>query len=127
MSATPARHTVTREEASALLARPPGKHKYKAKPVTLDGIRFDSTAEANRFALLKQLERVGHISELRLQPHYELHAPSGEVIGRYVADFEYVENGETVTEDVKGVSTDLFKWKRRHFEAEYSRKIWISK
>jgi hypothetical protein len=43
------------------------------------------------------------------------------VVGSYICDFVYqtVPAGDTIVEDVKGVRTDLYRWKRKHFEAEY--------
>lgn len=49
-------------------------------------------------------------------------------IGEYVGDFQYEEHGlsasenerwDRVVEDVKGFSTPLYKWKRKHVEAQY--------
>lgn len=96
------------------------RSKYRNQPITVDGIRFDSKAEARRYAELKLLEKAGEIAGLELQPRYALHSYGGEKVGAYVADFRYVVPGNgTVVEDVKGAETQLFKWKRRHFEAEY--------
>ena len=82
--------------------------KYKSKKTEVDGIKFDSKKEAKRYQELKLLERLGKISNLQLQPKFEL-IPSqridGKVVERactYIADFMYEENGETVVEDVKG-------------------------
>lgn len=101
--------------------------KYRNKPVTVDGIRFASKAEARRYGELKLLEKAGEIADLELQPRFPLHAgPYGDLvnyhIGDYVADFRFWCNrGDGwVVEDVKGTETALFKWKRKHFEAEYS-------
>ena len=48
---------------------------------------------------------------------------NGTQIGQYVADFVYYENGQEVVEDVKGVRTPLYKWKRKHFAAHYGKEI----
>ena len=34
----------------------------------------------------------------------------------YIADFQYIENGKTIVEDVKGMQTDVFKLKHKIFE-----------
>lgn len=97
-------------------------HKYRAKPVVVDGIRFASTAEAKRYGELRMLEKAGKIRRLELQPSYPLHAPSGVgqvKVGKYVGDFAYWEREAFVIEDVKGIRTPLYKWKKKHFEAEY--------
>lgn len=104
------------------------QHKYRAKAVVYDGIRFASQRERDRYATLKLLVRAGDYRDLRLQPRYPLMVGSTKVAD-YVADFEYLDaiTGETITEDVKGFETDVFKLKRKHFEAQYGRKIRITK
>lgn len=97
------------------------KPKYFAKKVEIDGIKFDSKKEANRYVELKALERKGTISDLCLQVPFELipaqyveektFTKSGKekickkLVERkmeYVADFVYCKDGVTVVEDVKG-------------------------
>lgn len=103
-------------------------HKYGAKAIVIDGHRFPSLAEARRYGELRLLERAGEIRGLILQPKFALHAFRAEatadvvvLIGYYIADFQYVEvaSGELVTEDVKGMRTELYEWKKRHVEAQY--------
>lgn len=100
------------------------RNKYRAKPVTLDGIRFDSQAEAARYAELKMLQRGKLIDRLEVHPKCPLHARTGKEIGHYVADFRYwdCEAGCEIIEDVKSPATAknaLYRWKKRHFEIEY--------
>ena len=38
---------------------------------------------------------------------------------KYVADFVYEENGQTVVEDVKGVKTPVYKLKKRMLAEKY--------
>jgi hypothetical protein len=106
------------------------RSKYGAERCEVDGIAFHSRAEARRFGELKLLEKAGEVSGLTCQPRFELHAPNGEVVGWFVADFSYWSlpaNGtETyptavfVVEDVKGMaSLPLAKWKHKHLRAEY--------
>ena len=42
-------------------------NKYFNKKITVDGIKFDSKKEANRYNELKLLKRAGLIEELELQ------------------------------------------------------------
>ena len=94
-------------------------NKYGAKKTELDGMTFDSKAEARRYTDLILLEKAGQISGLTCQVPFEL-APSVKYQGdkrakpplRYVADFVYCENGVIVVEDCKGVLTDGFRIKR---------------
>lgn len=94
--------------------------KYGAIKQQIDGITFASKAEAKRYVELKQLQQAGHISELELQPTYEL-APGVKFSGaaratpalRYRADFRYVDHlGQTIVEDVKGQPTEGYRIKR---------------
>jgi hypothetical protein len=84
------------------------KHKYFARPTTVDGIKFASAKEARRYGELKLLQMAGKISQLELQPRYKL-----VIEETYVADFRYIEKGETVIEDVKGYLTREYKRKRK--------------
>lgn len=88
------------------------RSKYGAVKTQIDGHTFASKAEAKRYAQLKELERIGEIDSLELQPKYEL-APGVKFSDaaratpalRYVADFRYRDHlGRLVIEDVKGMS-----------------------
>lgn len=80
--------------------------KYHNIPTAIDGIRFDSRKEANRFYQLRLLERAGEISNLRRQVEYELipaqKTPAGRAVRpvKYVADFVYDDHGKMVVGDV---------------------------
>ena len=103
--------------------------KYRNTKTVIDGIKFDSKLEAERYEQLKILERAGVIRNLELQPEYEL-IPSFRKNGKtwrktaYKADFRYilVEDDITIIEDVKGstaVITDVFRLKQKLFEYKY--------
>ena len=47
-------------------------NKYHAKKTTIDGILFDSHAEALRYMELKLLKQAGIVTEIDLQPEFEL-------------------------------------------------------
>lgn len=96
------------------------KPKYHNKKVEYDGILFDSIKEKDRYIVLKQAECNGIISDLALQPRWELlpakkeqyieHKKTKDVVKertilqpmRYTADFSYIKDGKFVVEDVKG-------------------------
>jgi hypothetical protein len=84
-------------------------NKYRNKTTaTFDGNVHDSRKEANRWSQLLLLERAGVISDLKRQVRYELiPKQEGERAVYYVADFEYIENGNKVVEDVKGYKEGL--------------------
>lgn len=98
--------------------------KYHAKKTVVDGITFDSRKEADRYLVLKGMEKDGSIEDLRRQVRYEL-VPAFNVDGKhyrpvyYVADFVYVEDGKEVVEDVKGVRTDVYRLKSKLFARRY--------
>ena len=103
--------------------------KYHNKKTVLDGIKFDSKLEAERYAQLKMMERAGVIKGLELQPSFEL-LPSFRKNGKtwrrtvYKADFRYIlaEDDSYIIEDVKGstaVITDVFRLKQKLFEYKY--------
>lgn len=96
-------------------------HKYKAKPCVVDGIKFDSQAEAQRWSELRLLERAGEIRDLRHHVHLPI-VIDGEKICGYEADFVYIETkwyGKTgiqrmVVEDVKGAPlTAVYRLKKK--------------
>ena len=98
--------------------------KYKNKKTQVDMYVFDSAKEAKRYKELKLLERAGEISNLELQPRFllqESFRKNGRVYRKieYIADFQYIENGKTIVEDVKGIQTDVFKLKHKIFEKIY--------
>jgi hypothetical protein len=99
--------------------------KYRARRTEVDGITFASKKEAKRYSELKLLERAGEIQNLELQPRFELQASGGAPLGAYVADFRFYERRQhvnvfhEVVEDVKGFKTPLYRWKKKHVEAQY--------
>ena len=83
-------------------------NKYNAVKVETSLGTADSRKEGKRLGELAMMEAAGQISALRAHPQYELKAwsPTGpKVIGKYTADAEYVEDGTTITEDVKSTAT----------------------
>lgn len=99
-------------------------NKYRNKKVIVDGKKFDSKKEGDRYKELKLLERAGEISNLELQPRFLLQdkfKKNGKTYRKieYVADFKYIENGKAIVEDVKGMQTDVFKLKHKIFEKTY--------
>lgn len=96
-----------------------GTLKYRNKPVVIDGIRFDSKAEAKRYQELELLQRSRGIHDLKRQVVFALYGKNGSPICKYKADFMYSENDKVVVEDVKGVVTKDFSIKRKLFNDNY--------
>lgn len=88
--------------------------KYRNKKTVVDGIVFDSKAEANRYVHLLLLQNAGAITNLACQVPFELiPKQAGERAARYVADFVYEEDGERIVEDTKGMKTKDYILKRK--------------
>lgn len=96
------------------------RNKYGAKPTVVDGIRFHSKRESERYLELKLLERAGKIKDLGRQPKFPIEV-YGNKICIYIADFTYWDNEKKcgVVEDVKGAKTALYSLKKKLFEALY--------
>lgn len=120
------------------------KHKYNARRIEVEGIKFDSKKEGKRYEYLKDLEKQGIISDLKLQVPYELipavrttetvqlKTKEKSIIRTlqrpitYKCDFEYVRGGEIVTEDVKASPKMIpadFKLKEKLFYYKFRRRI----
>ena len=107
--------------------------KYGNRKVSVDGRVFDSRKEARYYLFLRDAERKGEISDLRMQVPYEIvpaiyedevvHLKTKDKIVKrcvqkavhYVADFVYHDNatGREEVVDVKGVRTEGYKLKKK--------------
>lgn len=116
---------ITAEEYQRRLAhnrkRAAGKNNVR---LTIDGITFDSKKEAMRWIQLKEMERVGQISNLRRQVPIVLMGAQGPIKTKtgkdmtYWADFVYEENDEEAVEDVKGYPSDIYLLKKAILAAQ---------
>ncbi len=103
----------------------PRRHKYGAKKTTVDGIVFASGLEARRYQQLKLLLASGTITNLDLQPVFELQPDFRDNTGKkqqainYKADFKYIEAGRVVIEEVKGFETPVWKLHKKMFLYQY--------
>lgn len=103
------------------------KRKYNNQPTEVDGIRFDSQKEAERFRELKLMAKAGQITDLKLQPEFTLQeaytTPDGEKVRaiRYRADFSYRNDKGLVIEDVKSDAT------RKNKTYQLKRKLMLEK
>lgn len=96
--------------------------KFRNRPCEVEGIWFQSTAEAKRYCDLRILERAGKIRDVQRQVPFELHTPNtARYLGKHLVDFAYteVESGERIYEEVKGVDHRFGAWKRAHVEGQY--------
>ena len=89
--------------------------KYRNVKTEVDGITFDSKAEANRYCELKMLQAAGKVDGFGIQPSFVL--ADGV---RYRPDFIVCDRGGHIwVEDVKGVGTQAFRLKRKLWEQRY--------
>ena len=116
------------------------KQKYNNKKINVNGVVFDSMKEYKRYCQLKELEEAGAITDLQRQARFiiipaqkepDTIGPKGgirkgKLIERecvYVADFVYLENGNTIVEDTKGVRTPEYVIKRKLMLKEHGIRI----
>lgn len=108
------------------------KYKNRKCAVSYNGksYKFDSKAEMNYFILLTQKLKQGKISDLILQPTYELTkgfkinttaTKSGKstVSGmKYTPDFSYIQDGKQIVVEVKGKITVDYTMRKKLFLAK---------
>lgn len=98
----------------------PKRSKYGAKRITVDGILFDSKREAERYLELKGEEKRGFIRDVKTQVSFNC-IVNGELICRYIADFQYTTPHRVVVEDVKGykkgAAYGIFRIKKKLMKA----------
>lgn len=115
----------------------PVASKYGNKKVEIDGHVFDSRKEAKYYLYLKEKEKEGEISNIRLQVPFEIVPAVYETqivhlktkdkeVNRcvqravhYIADFVYTVNdtGEDEVVDVKGWRTEGYRLKKKMMRA----------
>jgi hypothetical protein len=94
------------------------RSKYGAVKTVVDGVTFDSKAEAKRYGELKLLQAAGEIKGLELQPRYDI-TINDKFCAFYKADFRYIRDSAMVVEDVKGMKTPVYNLKKKLVEALY--------
>lgn len=113
--------------------------KYNNKKTKVDGITFDSKAEAKRYEELKLEQEQGKIRNLKVHPDYHIQEgytdpQTGQRVKgvKYTPDFSYERMMTTapylnrwvfIVEDVKGFETDLFKTKYQMMIERFG--IWV--
>ena len=103
------------------------RSKYHSSKVTTEEGTFDSKKELQRWEVLKDMEKMGLISDLERQVTFELLPKQILLVPRekkgrkqkcelpvtYIADFVYKENGKQIVEDAKGMRTPEYILKRK--------------
>jgi hypothetical protein len=109
------------------------RNKYNARKTTVDGIKFDSKAEATMYCELKILEKAGAVKDLKLQPEFELQPAFEDCAGhktraiKYRADFSFfdIEQDRYRVVDCKGFKTAVYKLKKKMFDYANKNIIWL--
>lgn len=119
-----------RAKLSARLDAKAKASKYRNTKIEVDGILFDSKAEARHYGFLKIARDAGHLTFERQVPYrFEVvyRAESGKAITKrmeYRADFVVTWNdGRVEVQDVKGVQTKEYKQKKKLMSALYGIEI----
>ncbi|HXK00735.1 MAG TPA: DUF1064 domain-containing protein [Buchnera sp. (in: enterobacteria)] len=98
-------------------------HKFKAKPINNNGLKFSSTLEYNYYNYLNLLIKSGEVVFFLRQVPF--HLPGGV---KYVTDYQvFYSDGMCRFIDIKGFETSEFKIKKRIVESLYPVEIEIIK
>lgn len=103
------------------------ENKYKANRKKIDGHKFASLKEASYYLKCKDMLAKGEITDLKLQPRYELLPSFRDNQGRleraitYKPDFLLTyPDGRIVVVEVKGFKTRDYIIRRKLFKHKYS-------
>lgn len=113
--------------------KPKQRSKYGNKKTVVDGITFDSKAEAVYYNQLKWLKQNKQIKDFKLQPKFVLQEgfkKNGKTYRAitYKADFEVINlDGSSQIIDIKGAKTKDFLLKQKLFEFKYLESITLLK
>lgn len=106
--------------------------KYRNVKTTINGIKFDSKAEAEYYLIARSYAERNNL-ELRLQEKFEI-MPGFSLGGKnyrkinYIPDFTFYEDGQLVkVVDVKGMQTKDFKIKAKIFCYKYQVPLILAK
>ena len=90
----------------------------RKKTEIIDGYRFDSKGEIERYGQLKIKLNVGQIQDLQVHPAYVVIEVFIDASGKkhpqtkFTPDFQYYQDGKLIVEDVKPVMTYYTKKNR---------------
>lgn len=96
--------------------------KYRNVKVEHEGMKFDSKHELQCWKNLKLREKAGEIGQLHRQVSFPL-VVSGVHIGKFTADFVWIENRSQVVADAKSPPTrkeTAYRLRKKLFEAIYA-------
>ncbi len=110
-----------REIAKGLGQRKGGRYRVAPKEDrTFQGIIFHSAHEMNEWIKLLALERCGTIRKLKRQVWFPIYFGKVKICS-YVADFTFEDlEGRLNVADAKGHRTEVYRLKKKMFEACYA-------
>ncbi len=116
------------KQYQAAIAEPKRGNKYKAQRTLLDGVCFDSKAEAAYYACLKLRQKAGEVEDVEMQRSYAL-TINGVLVCSYRADFVFwdVAMKRRRVIDVKGVVTPVFRIKQKLMTACHGLEVEVVK
>lgn len=98
------------------------RQKYGNQKTDYNGVTFDSKKELKKWQELQLLEKSGLISDLQRQVAFPL-IVNGRHVGRFTADYTWIEDGQKVVADAKSAPTrkeTAYRLRKRVFEAQYA-------
>lgn len=103
-------------------------HKFGAVKTVIDGIKFDSKAEALYYQLHKHDKGMNMQEKFVLMDKFRLNGKAYREIA-YVPDFTFYDDEGTLVKivDVKGMLTSGFKIKAKMFANRYNMQITVAK
>ncbi|MDT2766527.1 DUF1064 domain-containing protein [Lactococcus raffinolactis] len=106
----------------------PKKHKYGAKKTVIDGIEFDSKAEALYYQLHKHDKGMKMQEKFVLMDKFKLNGKAYREIA-YKPDFTFYDDQGNLIKvvDVKGIMTPEFRIKSKLFASRYGMQIMVAK
>ena len=104
------------------------RHKYGAVKTVIDGIKFDSKAEAMYYQLHKHDKGIKMQEKFVLMDKFRLNGKAYREIA-YVPDFTFYDDEGNLIKivDVKGMQTSGFKIKAKLFANRYGMQITVAK
>ncbi len=105
---------------------PNKESKYHNKLTIVEGIKFDSKKESQRYLDLRMMQKFGLISKLEIQKRYDFKI-NDFLVTYYKADFTYFnKEGKYIVEDVKSEITrknTVYRIKKKLMKAIYNIEI----
>lgn len=105
-------------------------NKYHAIKQEYAGSRYDSGKEARHAKTLDTMRHASNpaqrVVKWERQVKVPLNAEGGKNVGHYYCDFHvWFADGHEEWHEVKGIKTDLYRWKERHFLKQYPDRLFI--